>query len=54
MKITIKKSDNLEKINEKLSSLSNTKGFDAHKFCGVLKLKKTPLQIQKQMRDEWE
>jgi len=30
------------------------KGFDAQKFKGMLKLKETPLEIQKQLRDEWE
>ena len=29
-------------------------GIDLSKHCGVLKLKKDPLQIQKEMRDDWE
>lgn len=29
------------------------KGFDAFKFCGVVKFKADALEIQKGMRDEW-
>ncbi len=31
-----------------------TKGFDAKKFCGILKLKMSPLAIQKKLRNEWD
>ena len=31
----------------------NNKGFSAKTYCGVLKLKSHPLDIQKKMRDEW-
>jgi preprotein translocase subunit Sss1 len=30
------------------------KDFDALKYCGVIKLKEDPIDIQKKMRDEWE
>lgn len=29
------------------------KPFDANKYCGALSLKGDALQIQKEMRDEW-
>jgi hypothetical protein len=31
-----------------------TNGIDLSKHCGVLKLKKDALQIQKEMRNDWE
>jgi hypothetical protein len=30
-----------------------TKKFDAKKYAGTIKLKETPLSIQKKLRDEW-
>lgn len=30
------------------------KGVDTLKFCGVLKLKEAPLEIQKKLRNEWQ
>ncbi|MBI5858392.1 MAG: hypothetical protein HZB42_12180 [Sphingobacteriales bacterium] len=30
------------------------KAFDAYDFCGVLRLKQDPLQLQKKWRNEWE
>lgn len=33
---------------------SQTKGLDAKAFSGTVKFKGNPLDIQKQMRDEWE
>jgi hypothetical protein len=53
MKTIIKKTDTIQEINKKLDAIKNKRGFDAFKFCGVLKLEKTPLQIQKEMRNEW-
>ena len=40
----------LKKLRDKLQP---NKGFDAKKFCGVIKLKEHPLSIQNCMRDEW-
>ena len=42
----------IETSIKKLSS-SKKKGFDANKFCGVIKLNEEPLDIQKRLRDEW-
>lgn len=36
------------KVNKKV------KGIDLSKHCGVLKLNKDALQIQKEMRNDWE
>jgi hypothetical protein len=33
--------------------VSNRKGFDANKFCGAIKLKEDPMDIQERLRDEW-
>ena len=30
------------------------KVFDARNYCGVIKLKQDPLQLQKQWRNEWQ
>ena len=30
------------------------KTFDARNYCGVIKLKQDPLQLQKSWRNEWE
>ncbi|WP_375579489.1 hypothetical protein ABWH96_21250 [Marivirga tractuosa] len=54
MVTVIKKGSNKEKIEAALSKLKSRKSFDAYKYCGAVKLNKDPLQIQKQMRDEWE
>jgi len=43
----------IKKILDELYSKKRTKGLDAHKFCGGLNLKKDPLEIQKELRDEW-
>ncbi len=40
-------------IRKKLDKLP-VKGVDTKKYCGVIKLKEDPMEIQKKMRDEWE
>lgn len=42
----------IKRIKRKKSDLE--KGVDTLKYCGVIKLKKDPLAIQKRLRDEWE
>jgi hypothetical protein len=32
---------------------THKKGFDAKKYCGVIKLKESPMTIQNRLRDEW-
>jgi|AntRauTorcE11897_2_1112592.scaffolds.fasta_scaffold25483_3 hypothetical protein len=43
----------MKSILDKITS-SNIPEFDAHHFCGILKLKSDALRLQKEMRDEWD
>ena len=54
MTVVIRKSMDRVTIQKILSSFTKSKGFDAKRHCGVIQLKASPLDIQKQMRDEWE
>lgn len=52
----IKQGSTRELINALLAKLfekKKTKGIDAYKYCGRLKLNEDPLTIQKKLRDEW-
>jgi hypothetical protein len=42
-----------EKILLSFREKKTAKGVDTSKHCGVIKLDKDPLVIQKEMRDEW-
>ena len=33
--------------------LQKKQSLDIRKFCGILKLQEDPMEIQKQLRDEW-
>ena len=39
---------------EKKLQLHSKSGFDAHKYCGIIKFDEEPLEIQKKLRNEWE
>lgn len=54
MVTVIKKGSDRKEIENAFSKIKSRKKFDAYKYCGTLKLKKDPLEIQKSMRDEWE
>lgn len=57
MVTVIKRGSNKEEIAKgmkKLAKKSPKKGFDAQKFCGILKINEDALVIQKRLRDEWE
>lgn len=54
MTLVIKRSSDKTSMDEILGALPKTRNFNAHKYCGVLNLKPSPLVIQKAMRDEWE
>ncbi len=44
----------IKKLEKKLEEMQQKKkGFDAKKYCGTIKLAKDPLEIQKEMRSEW-
>lgn len=44
----------IQTILKKLGAQRSKKGFEAHKFCGVLKINEDALTIQRRLRDEWE
>lgn len=53
----MKKTNSLKNINKNLNEAKFSKPFkpfNAKKFCGILKLDKDPLEIQKEMRAEWD
>jgi hypothetical protein len=55
MFILLNKDSDIQKLKKLLAKNTATKkGFDAKKFCGLLKTDEHPLEIQKRLRDEWE
>ena len=55
MVVILKKGSALSVIQNLIESLKKRhKGFNAHKFCGAIKLKENPIDIQKKMRNEWD
>lgn len=53
MVIVIEQGTSKEKLERLLKKMKTKKGVNTKKYCGVIKLKEDPLQIQKQLRDEW-
>lgn len=56
MVVVIKKSANREDIKKALDKLSKSKvkkGIYVREFCGTVKFKENPLDLQKKWRDEW-
>ena len=53
MKIIIKRTSDLNTILKKMESIKSKGNFPADKFCGVIKLKGEPLELQLKMRGEW-
>lgn len=49
----IKKGSSKTAIKLLVNKLQIKKGLDAHKYSGIIKLKESPISIQKEMRDEW-
>ena len=49
----IKKGQSKQTIEKLLLNQKATKKFDAKKHAGTIKLKETPLSIQKKLRDGW-
>jgi hypothetical protein len=54
MVTVIKKGSDRKEIEKALSKIKSKRKFNAYKYCGTVKLKEDPLEIQKKMRDEWE
>jgi hypothetical protein len=40
--------------NELKKEISDTKRFDASKYCGIVKFSENPLVLQKRLRYEWD
>ena len=53
MTVKIKRADDLRKNLKKESRLKKSEKLDTMKYCGVIDLKESPLEIQKRMRGEW-
>ena len=53
MVLVLKKGASKQEMQNLNKKLHKTTGVNTKKYCGVIKLKKDPLAIQKQMRDEW-
>lgn len=53
MTIVLKKSLGAEKLKQLVHDAKQTRGFDAHKHCGVIRLTVDPLAFQQRIRDEW-
>jgi hypothetical protein len=54
MTIVIKRKSGKKNISKLLKKAMSSKGVDTRKYCGVIKLNRDPLTIQKELRDEWE
>ena len=56
MVTTLKYGSRKESISRLLTKIAKGtgRGFDAHKYSGVLNLKVDPVVFQKTLRDEWE
>ncbi len=54
MATIIKKKSKRKEISKLFNKVVSSKGVDTKKYCGVIKLTKDPLIIQKELRDEWE
>jgi len=53
MVLILKNNKDIKKLKALLADRQTKKGFDAKKFCGVLKVDEDPLVIQQRLRDEW-
>jgi hypothetical protein len=54
MVLVLKKGASKKEMESIADKLRVAKGVDTKKYCGTIKLKEDPLEIQKKMRDEWE
>lgn len=54
MATVIKKKSGRKNISRIFNKAILTSGVDTRKYCGVIKLSKDPLIIQKELRNEWE
>lgn len=54
-KIILKKEESIAEMKKKLRSVSKkSKGLDAKKYSGIIKVNEDPVQYQKRIRAEWD
>jgi hypothetical protein len=53
MVLVLKKGASKQQMQSLTKKIKKATGVDTKKYCGVIKLKHDPLDIQKQMRNEW-
>ena len=46
--------EDISAIQKKIAKRYKPQGVDTKKYCGIINLKEDPMDIQKQLRDEWE
>ena len=49
----IDKNTTAEQLKAAINKTRSKRGVNTLKYCGVIKLKESPLAIQKRMRNEW-
>ena len=54
MVLVLKKGANKKQMQSIENKLLKKAGVNTKKFCGVISLKENPLDIQKQIRNEWQ
>jgi len=54
MVLVLKKGMNEKQMDEIHSKIRSHTGVNTKKYCGVIKLQRDSLSIQKQMRGEWQ
>jgi hypothetical protein len=47
------KKEVIKRLLDRLSQQTDSKGIDAYKYCGVIRIDEDPLDIQSKLRDEW-
>lgn len=53
MATVIKKKAAGKNISKRFNKAISSKGVNTRKYCGVIKLTRDPLAIQKELRNEW-
>jgi hypothetical protein len=53
MVLVLKKGASKKQMLDLSKNLKKSAGVNTKKFCGVIKLKADPLELQKSFRDEW-
>lgn len=53
MVLVLKNGATKQQMQSLTKKIKKANGVDTRKYCGVIKLKHDPLEIQKQMRNEW-